>query len=189
MSRNVEIAILKLVKPKNFASSFWPKIIHTKIRCSRNALVTQDCCSLPEFDEFQTHLFLHNFSWATSRRTCDFHFKKCCQKTCVFTTAFCKVIFWFRDQVFALDFYLCKLMILLKKSLNILTGKLKLWKLPKNSGNVQKILSQHLKNLLVSLLLTNSACVYTPTYGLARISGFLKSGQHSKQCVVVFIVS
>ena len=102
---------------------------------------------------------------------------------------FAKLFFWFRDQVFALDFYLCKLMILLKKSLNILTGKLKLWKLPKNSGNVQKILSQHLKNLLVSLLLTNSACVYTPTYGLARISGFLKSGQHSKQCVVVFIVS
>ena len=28
----------------------------------------------------------------------------------------------------ALDFYLCKLMILFKKSLNILTGKLKLWK-------------------------------------------------------------
>ena len=99
MSRNVEIAILKLVKLKNFASSIWPKIIHTKIRCSRNALVTQDCCSLPEFDEFQTHLFLHNFSWATSRRTCDFHFKKCCQKTCVFTTAFCKVIFGLVDQI------------------------------------------------------------------------------------------
>ena len=41
------------------------QIIHTKIRCSRNAL----------FDEFQTHLFLQFFLSNALLRTCDFHFK------------------------------------------------------------------------------------------------------------------